>query len=119
MTIDDDKLDEIERCAEAATDGSWEPRYSPKSSQPTQVWQVCRTDDSDDMVTNYVRSSEDVAHIATADPPTVLALVREVRRLREVLQKISNSRAGDFRTINLLTLHVVKLAESALEDTDE
>ena len=80
MTIDDETLDQLERCAEAA-----------------------------------MRS------VTITDPPTVLALVQEVRRLREerdryreALEKIAASDAKRRDVVDL-----IDLAITALEAADE
>ena len=124
--IDDEALDELERCAEAATDEDWEVIHGPGVTEiaagTCNPWADER-EVKKVIVTMRANPSPDAQHIAAADPPTGLALIKEVRRLREerdryrkTLQKISKSRAGDFRTINRLTLHIVRLAEEALED---
>ena len=73
MTIDDDKIEELERCAEAAPGGEW------KLFDKFYI----ETDDKRCVVADAKIHDEVRHHIAAADPPTVLELVREVRRLRE------------------------------------
>ena len=97
--IDDEKLDEIERCAEAATDGSWEKHTSacgyciltghkplPERGPGWSTYdvEVCQVDTSAGQKSvEWDECERNADYIATADPPTVLALVEEVRRLRE------------------------------------
>ena len=89
MTIDDDKLDEIERCAEAATEGPW-----------TRLkWFV---DTPEGTTLERVRprfGGDDVQYVTTADPPTVLALVEEVRRLREELSDRTTYNQGQYHEL--------------------
>ena len=106
MTIDDEKLDELERCAEAATEGPWHRKFRDEVCTDSGVnpdpdgWKECPMCGGEGDV-NFAdidgdgweplcqvvgigdRLTNDARHIATADPPTVLALVEEVRRLRE------------------------------------
>jgi len=75
------KLTEIEAVAKAATQGSW---------QETGAWVVVPNNNNTGQKRINDRSAmvakEDRTHIATSDPPTVLSLIAEVRRLRECLQ---------------------------------
>ena len=87
MTIDDDKIDELERCAEAA-DGPWYRLGLSVVDAPPD----CDDDAGPGLVADCFPGDIDEAHnlpahIAAADPPTVLALVRELRRLREEMQR--------------------------------
>ena len=76
------KLDELERLAKAATPGPWhqwekEWIVGPiPSSDPEE--------DANEGVAYTVgdRQSEDAAHIAAANPQTILTLIAEIRRLR-------------------------------------
>ena len=107
MTIDDEKLDELERCAEAAPGGEW------KLFDKFYI----ETDDKRCVVADAKIHDEVRHHIAAADPPTVLALVREVRRLREALEEIAG--AIEWDTDPRSIRHLCDMAEEALEDTDE
>ena len=88
MTIDDEKLDELERCAEAA-DGPWyRLGLSVVDAHPD-----CDDDAGPGLVADCFPGDIDEAHslpahIAAADPPTVLALVEEVRRLRAEVREL-------------------------------
>lgn len=84
------KLREI---AEKATEGPWEHReqeawgeiYDEISIQPVQ-----EIDDSEEAHVSCAPLNEtDAAHIAAFDPPTVLALIDEVERLRVKLERIT------------------------------
>jgi len=86
--LTEEKLTEIEKAAKAATPGPWTSHVDPFTLLAGPVYE-----DSDDVLLwqNGWESSIDltpfdIAHIATSDPPTVLSLVAEVRRLRECLQ---------------------------------
>ena len=116
MTIDDDKLDKLERCAEAATDGPWTSEASVlEANVHNNRRRICEVrggffDQDSDCRPNC-------EHIAAADPPTVLELVREVRRLREALEEIAG--AIEWDTDPRSIRHLCDMAEEALEDTDE
>lgn len=77
--IDAETLAEWKTIAEAATPGPWEV----DSSIGTDEAFVC---DGNGMARAYVRDGqiEDIRHIATFDPPTVLALIAEVEQLQHV-----------------------------------
>lgn len=80
--LTDAQLDELERLAEAAhTRGNWadEPGLAPH-----EQWRFVVSDLNQTVARFSPRNPSDAAYIAAADPPMVLALVREVRRLRAV-----------------------------------
>ena len=84
--IDDDKLDELQRCAKAATDEDWEVLHGPGVTEiAAGTFSPWGNERETEKVIASMRAnpSPDAAHIAAADPPTVLALGRVVRRLRE------------------------------------
>ena len=87
MTIDDDKLDELERCAEAATDGPWMSEFEGiyTDPRPANEATMVATAEREEMFPELGSRPADIdaMYIAAADPPTMLELVREIRRLRE------------------------------------
>ena len=80
--LTNEKLSALERAAKAATPGEWAAR--PKDEERGRRWTVDGPDINDDFM-----RGEDAEFIAAADPPTVLALVEEVRRLRKWLRLLS------------------------------
>ena len=98
--IDDDKLDELGRCAEAA-DGPWYRLGLSVVDAPPD----CDDDAGPGLVADCFPGDIDEAHslpahIAAADPPTVLELVREVRRLRKELQRETLTKIRDITDPN-------------------
>ena len=92
--LDDDEIDELERCAEAATedgiDGWSSSTHTSAVCSEMGDLKIAETVGYWHMTKEWGRpnSNEIATHIATADPPTVLALVEEVRRLREVMETV-------------------------------
>ena len=82
MTIDDEKLDELERCAEANDSG--EPWIAREVDDFTGDWGVGDCASPFGWGT-YIdgQTQQFCEFVAAADPPTVLSMVKEVRRLRE------------------------------------
>jgi hypothetical protein len=87
--IPDAKLDELERLAHAATPGPWEwwtsnswRRLTAEGGREGGV--LCPFVNRYDHHPDLSISAEDMAHIASADPPTVLELVRELRETRRL-----------------------------------
>ena len=85
-------LSQIKSDALAATQGEW--TYSKQIDPLPMVAQVWKPD-GDSLCELWVsdddaQSSADARHIANMDPPTTIALVEEVERLRDVLTKISD-----------------------------
>jgi hypothetical protein len=84
MSID---LDAVEAAAKAATPGPWSAMRWSGDTWPDARISVGADEHGSRMAiamnTRYAkRPEEDMAHIATMDPTTTLALVEEVRRLR-------------------------------------
>ena len=92
MTIDDDKLDELERCAEAATEGPWMNEFEGVYTDPrpaNEATMVATAEREEVFPELGSRPADiDAMYIAAADPPTVLALVEEVRRLRAEVREL-------------------------------
>ena len=143
MTIDDDKLDELERCAEAASDtspGCWvtDDGRQGRSELPNHVPYlpfVARVsvkgfhpvaeklaDDGRPEGCEFRETIETARsrarHIAAADPPMVLALVEEVRRLREERDRYQQALVDIYHGVHP-GQGARDVAEEALEDTDE
>ena len=94
-------LDDMEEKASAATPGPWgcgptpgymhhgcQPDSGPGRDEPTVT--IRSSEHTEEIATawNYLLpAAANAAHIARADPATVLALVEEVRRLRK---KVAN-----------------------------
>ena len=123
MTIDDETLDELERCAEAATDEDWEVLHGPGVTEiAAGTFSPWGNERETEKVIASMRAnpSPDAEHIATADPPTVLALVQEVRRLREALQYIRDFPDHEYTDeMGWIACDMQTVAERALEADDE
>jgi hypothetical protein len=96
----DDDLDRIEAAARAATPGPWHVEHD-ELGWVNRIYH-CEPDDWDpsgQLSTTLVETDSgvypprvnDATHIATADPPTVLALVAEVRELRAQRQALATA----------------------------
>ena len=131
MTIDDDKLDELERCAEAATEGPWWREFEGVYTDPgdDNEFTLVATAERDEMFPELGSRPADIdaMYIAAADPPTVLELVQEIRKLRadrdryrEALKDINDKSTALLGGIQLLGgIHHQKIAEEALGADDE
>ena len=148
MTIDDEKLDELERCAEAASDtspGCWvtDDGRQGRSELPNHVPYlpfVARVsvkgfhpvaeklaDDGRPEGCEFRETIETARsrahHIAAADPPTVRALVEEVRRLRKAVEEVKGWAAcnyeADGATADMVLGEIEETCRFALEDVDE
>ena len=82
-------LDKLEAVAEAAIEGEWStderalPRVgATRYSAITRVV-VARDGEHEMQVSSWSGTEANATHIATFDPPTVLALIAEVRLLRK------------------------------------
>lgn len=93
----DDRVDltDVEAKAQAATEGPWEPQESTHGT-----WEVRDAADrvawvpaifSTDPKGHRPDRTADAAHIATADPPTVLAMAEALRIAREALESLRPS----------------------------
>ncbi len=101
-------LREIEQAAKAATPGNWTsdgrvvdwlcgdaPAVAVRWHEDGGGSPVCMVQPEgscqcgSDPIAGSPRPIEDARHIATADPPTVLALVTEIRRLRQVYETVT------------------------------
>lgn len=90
MTID---LDTLRKTAEAATPGPWEAS-AEYDTEGRRVYTVSPEGNPEDNVCQLapdLNGSANVEHIATFDPPTVLALIAEIESLRT---RFSAMRAG-------------------------
>lgn len=94
MTITDEKLADLERRAKAATQpGPWTVRTDRGRHHADDGGSTVL--DADGMwVAEVGRAAPDAAHIAACSPDVVLALVAEVRRLREVERSIIDWRTS-------------------------
>lgn len=84
-----DLLDALEEAAKGATGGRWRVTHDPLGTHvETDLDHMGRIvkGSSSDRGPEFVEP--DATFIATADPPTVLALVAEVRRLWEVVERV-------------------------------
>ena len=79
MSID---LDNLEAVARAAPDGNWISIEDHDHSWWCSVWV------GDDTIAGMA-NRQTADHIATCDPPTVLALIAEIRRLREAITDVA------------------------------
>lgn len=87
--ITDERLAELRTVATGATDGSWEADYDhysrgiwPEGSGGEIILGEYTASDGFDSPCWESGTDEDLRHIETFDPPTVLALLDEVERLR-------------------------------------
>lgn len=83
MTINLDDLDALEAVARAATPGPWTinwETYEYHAGMPDKWASSINGPEASEFAD---LDSADAEHIAAFDPPTVLALIAEVRRLRE------------------------------------
>jgi hypothetical protein len=81
-------LDEVERKAREATPGPWELLDPESDWSVAGVVAECRDDDHEVWVVTdgpIVEEGRDAAHIAAADPPSVLAMAEALRVAREAL----------------------------------
>ena len=134
MTIDEDKLEELERCAEAATYDDWEKHTSTSgyciltghkplpdkgpgwSTHDVEVCQIKSKALREEV--EWDESDRNACHIAAADPPTVLELVKEIRRLREERDRYQQALVDIYHGMHP-GQGARDVAEEALEDTDE
>lgn len=83
MTNLETRLDELRAVAEKATPGEWEA-YSVPDTRKEAGYCAVGVGDSEARIVRYEGGWFDAAHIATFDPPTVLALIEA---LGEVVAK--------------------------------
>src|SRR5690606_23902433 len=91
-----ERLEELRRIAEAATPGPWEipvanvfrvvaPKAGhhnpPSGKAPPYPWAIIA--DADTEGTSGKQAASNMQYIATFDPPTVLAVLNEIERLRQ------------------------------------
>ena len=86
-------LTKLREIAEAATPGEWESvvsTYSSEFGDYKGAWIPGVAEEISDYYIGTVPPLHvnDATHIATFDPPTVLALIDEVERLRETLATV-------------------------------
>ena len=76
-----EQLDALEAVAKAATPGPWS---GDRADAPAASWEVWGHDGSDyeNFIADCRTGGANAAHIATFDPPQVLALIAEIRRLQ-------------------------------------
>jgi hypothetical protein len=91
MSID---LDAIERAAKGATPGPWESVQDRIYHEETARY----IGNCAGLVSQSDQNTANAAHIATMDPDTTLALVDEVRRLRELEASIMAVVEKEIRT---------------------
>lgn len=91
MTLTPAQLEELENKAKAATPGPWtnaehigvvETGYQPECCESDECCIIAELNYSGRCCA-AIQEEHDTAHIAAANPSTVLALVEEVKRLRE------------------------------------
>lgn len=98
----DEKLDDLSYLARQAAPGPWvatiyaDIKEAKKEGgfkwcgrdvewQPGDVWQKSGADGATGLPGSIETTAENARFIAAADPTTVLALVREIRRLRKLV----------------------------------
>lgn len=88
MTInhEDLNLDALEATARAATPGPWGLHLGAAWQVVTDAPDWGQREVATTGTADSIGSEDDAAHIATFDPPTVLALIAELRRSREDLE---------------------------------
>lgn len=92
-------LSKLRKIAEAATPGPWEAErfFWKRAVADNRYWLGI---DGKGEVSGYIAlidddsATEDAAHIATFDPPTVIALIDELERLREVVATVRSITDG-------------------------
>lgn len=94
IPLTDDQLRAVEETAEQATPGPWRAAVTPHPSAISGKKEAASVYGPDCLIytagrdysclpDTWERQRADAAHIAACDPQTVVALVAEVRRLRE------------------------------------
>lgn len=84
---------ELRKVAEAATPGPWEAKQTPihtPSGEGGDYYVACPSGiDVASMVgSSYEQEEPDALHIATFDPPTVLALIERVQAAEAKLERV-------------------------------
>lgn len=99
-------LTKLREIANSATEGDWERVVDNDSRRPIEVsiWsEVANYYPVEGMVIGNPNHMADAAHITAFDPPTILALIDEVERLRRIRTDLTdiavknNIKAGDER----------------------
>ena len=92
-------LTELREIVEAATPGPWEAELAAKRKCTAlncdfDHWYNLVHVEGVALFKDSVLATEDALHIATFDPPTVLALIDEIERLRETLATVKAITVG-------------------------
>lgn len=107
------QLDEIEKVAQAATDGPWSVgRYDEIDSPEGPLLAGLSVGDC-----GVVRWTHDAIHIATFDPPTVLALIARLREAEAKVERATTiARRFDKRDPMWRDMHYAAKVMRALEE---
>lgn len=91
-------LDALEAVARAATPGEWEP-YQVHHTRSEAGYCAVEVGDTEVRIARFEGGWFDAEHIATFDPPTVLALIAKLREAEAVSTKLAAA-AGRARALH-------------------
>lgn len=91
-------LDALEKLADEATPGEWEPVSLSGYGSPFSIRMAYQSDNPNASKTHYgiqsVRTRGDAHFIAAANPATIKALIAELKEARVVMTRIGFTEAG-------------------------